>query len=78
MILYPIGNKNTLLKKQNQEYWEKQFLLINEFNRRNNTKIINQKYPYTMSDIIVVNNTKIRSNIDELVRNDFSFNMYKK
>lgn len=63
------------MKKQNEEYWANQWKLINEFKRTNKQKT---NYPYTMNDIISVNNSpKLEKLFPELVMNDFSFNWRK-
>jgi len=61
------------IKKQNEEYWSNQWKLINEFKR---VKKPSTPYPYTMNDIISVNNSrKLEKLFPELVVHDFSFNM---
>lgn len=67
------------VKRQNEEYWTNRWKLINEFNRTNKTNTLKTSYPYTMNDIISVNNSpKLGQLFPELVVHDFSFNMYKK
>ena len=64
------------IKKQNEQYWSNRWNLMNEFNITNKPKT---PYPYTINDIISVNNSpKLEKIFPELVVNDFSFNMYKK
>ena len=66
------------MKKQNEEYWSNQWKLINEFNRTNTTKILQTNYPYSMNDIVSVNNSpKLGKMFPELVVHDFSFNWRK-
>lgn len=66
------------MKKQNEEYWTNQWKLINEFNRKNKTKTLQTNYPYSMNDIVSVNNSpKLGKLFPELVVHDFSFNWRK-